>query len=601
MAQNINYGSEIKNGGTIKSEHVSQFVDAFTGAEAYDIDISGSLDVEGTVSGSFIGDGSGLTGLPTGSDGSQLTTKAGNIPSSSFQTTGSGDSFATVTFATPFSSSDYSVALEFEIPSYTDYFTKTSIVDKTPAGFNILTETQEVLWRLLPDSSINYIAVANTETSVFTIPTSSFGLNTKVGFVSSASFQDTGSDSFSVVNFATPFSSSDYSVALTYRDLNLTFLSGDNVYVNNKTTSSFTITSTLNNSFWGQLPDSGVEYIAVANGETAVTSSFTLLAATASYVEQAQTASLALSLNSSEDATINSLTVGKGSGSGSLSTAFGINALLSNTTGTRNTANGFRALQNNTTGVNNIGVGYDALKSNTTGDQNTSVGHQSLSLNISGSFNVAVGVDALSDNNSNSNTAVGHQALSTNVSGNNNVAVGKDSLYLNTTGIDNTAVGYRSLFVNTTGVNNTAIGNDSLYNLNTGSYNVALGDIAGKTTVEGPNNTDSENSIFIGYNTTPLSSSETNQIVIGHNADGLGSNTVVLGNDLITNTYLKGDVNTTTIITTPTTVTSLPSGVTGQRSFVTDSTYSNLFGEIVTGSGTYSVPVFYDGTNWRIG
>lgn len=498
MAQNINYGSEIKNGGTIKSEHVSQFVDAFTGAEAYDIDISGSLDVEGTVSGSFIGDGSGLTGLPTGSDGSQLTTKAGTISSASFQNTGSGDSFATVTFATPFSSSDYSVALEFEIPSYIDYFTKTSIVDKTPAGFNILTEIQESIWRLLPDSSIDYIAVAN--------------------------------------------------------------------------------------------------------GETAVTSSFTLLAATASYVEQAQTSSLALSLNSSEDATINSLTVGKGSGSGSLSTAFGINALLSNTTGTRNTANGFRALQNNTTGINNIGVGYDALKSNTTGDQNTSVGYQSLSLNKSGSFNVAIGGEVLSNNNSNSNTAIGHQALSLNISGNNNVAVGKDSLYLNTTGRDNTAVGYRSLFLNTTGVNNTAIGNDSLYNLNTGSYNVALGDIAGKTTVEGPNNTDSENSVFIGYNTTPLSSSETNQIVIGHNADGLGSNTVVLGNDEITNTYLKGDVNTTTIITTPTTVTNLPSGVTGQRSFVTDSTFSaSAFSTVVTGSGTQPVPVFYDGTFWRIG
>lgn len=66
MAQTINYGSEIKNGGTIKSEHVSQFVDAFTGAEAYDIDISGSLDVEGNISGSFVGDGSGLTGLPSG-------------------------------------------------------------------------------------------------------------------------------------------------------------------------------------------------------------------------------------------------------------------------------------------------------------------------------------------------------------------------------------------------------------------------------------------------------------------------------------------------------------------------------------------------------
>ena len=77
-------------------------------------------------------------------------------------------------------------------------------------------------------------------------------------------------------------------------DLNHAFLSGDDVYVNNKTSNGFTITSTLNGGFWGQLPDSGVDYIAAAQGETAVTSSFTLLSATASYVEQAQTASYAL-------------------------------------------------------------------------------------------------------------------------------------------------------------------------------------------------------------------------------------------------------------------------------------------------------------------
>jgi len=97
---------------------------------------------------------------------SGLSTKAGTISSASFQITGSGDSFATATFATPFSSSDYSVALEFEISTYINYSTRTSIVDKTPAGFTILTEVGEGIWGFLPDSSINYIAVANGETAV---------------------------------------------------------------------------------------------------------------------------------------------------------------------------------------------------------------------------------------------------------------------------------------------------------------------------------------------------------------------------------------------------------------------------------------------------
>ena len=368
MAQNINYGSEIKNGGTIKSEHVSQFVDAFTAVDAYDINISGSLNIVGTTSGSFIGDGSGLTGITGGGGTGSLTTKAGNIPSSSFQNTGSsGNSLATVTFETPFSSSDYSVAAELETPSYVNYTTKTSITDKTPAGFSVLANTQESIWALLPDSSMNYIAVADTETSIFTIPTSSFGLNTKVGTVPTSSFVPTPSESLNYsasITYATPFSSSDYSLVIEE-------IGGGtlNPSVVNKTTTGFSI----NLQFNPQGASISYDYIAAAQGETAVTSSFTLLSATASYVEQAQTAS------------------------------------------------------------------------------------------------------------------------------------------------------YVEIFPYT----GSAI-------------------ISGSLTVE-------------------------------------------------------GDVNTTTITTTPTTVSSLPSGVTGQRSFVTDSTYENLFGEVVTGSGAYTVPVFYNGTQWLIG
>lgn len=52
-------------------------------------------------------------------------------------------------------------------------------------------------------------------------------------------------------------------------------------------------------------------------------------------------------------------------------------------------------------------------------------------------------------------------------------------------------------------------------------------------------------------------------------------------------------------------VASLPaaSGASGQRAFVTDSTVSGAgnFGAAVAGGGSHMVPVYCDGTAWRIG
>ena len=52
MAKQLNLsGSALNNaispGQTIRADHVTQSVDAFTGAEAYDITVSGSLNITG--------------------------------------------------------------------------------------------------------------------------------------------------------------------------------------------------------------------------------------------------------------------------------------------------------------------------------------------------------------------------------------------------------------------------------------------------------------------------------------------------------------------------------------------------------------------------
>jgi hypothetical protein len=66
---------------------------------------------------------------------------------------------------------------------------------------------------------------------------------------------------------------------------------------------------------------------------------------------------------------------------------------------------------------------------------------------------------------------------------------------------------------------------------------------------------------------------------------------------------LSCDVNGQVTISPGFTVAGLPVGITGARAFVTDSTaaMSGNYGATLTGSGSHTVPVFYDGAAWRIG
>jgi hypothetical protein len=130
-----------------------------------------------------------------------------------------------------------------------------------------------------------------------------------------------------------------------------------------------------------------------------------------------------------------------------------------------------------------------------------------------------------------------------NTIGYNNVANGYASLFSNTTGNYNTADGISSLYSNTTGGSNTANGSYSLYSNTTGYSNTALGYQSGRYIADGTTaNATSNNSLYLGYNTKALANGDTNEIVIGYNATGLGSNTVVLGNSSIVTTALYGRV-----------------------------------------------------------
>ncbi|WP_168161126.1 beta strand repeat-containing protein [Desulfatibacillum aliphaticivorans] len=137
---------------------------------------------------------------------------------------------------------------------------------------------------------------------------------------------------------------------------------------------------------------------------------------------------------------------------------------------------------------------------------------------------VGASVGENDDGTDNYNTGIGDMAMRYNTSGNRNVAVGSGSLGSNNTGSYNTAIGTGAFWQNTTGNKNVAIGHNAGISTN---YEYLSG---------------AEQSIYIGFQARGRNPGESNSIVIGGEAVGLGSNTVVLGNSETDLTSLRGNV-----------------------------------------------------------
>lgn len=222
-----------------------------------------------------------------------------------------------------------------------------------------------------------------------------------------------------------------------------------------------------------------------------------------------------------------------------------------------NTAYGIDSLVSNTTGVGNTAIGREALNTNIIGGRNTAVGNLSLATNTA-SDNTAFGSESLRKNTTGDrNTAVGTFALLNNLTLPDNSAFGYNSL-LSSTGQRNSGFGVSSLSGNTTGNYNTGLGAYALNDQTTGSENIAIGFVSGRYIADGStSNLISNNSIFLGNRSKALSNNQTNQIVIGYNAIGGGNNTVTLGNISIVKTILRGTINAANL---PTSATGLVAG-----------------------------------------
>lgn len=221
------------------------------------------------------------------------------------------------------------------------------------------------------------------------------------------------------------------------------------------------------------------------------------------------------------------------------------NPLGVNTSGNENTAIGNSTLVANTTGVGNTALGVVALSANNTGSNNTATGFNALGTNTTGENNTAAGVGSMQGSTTQSNsTAVGVAAGQGGGGFNNSIGVRSGH---GSTSLDNQSFGYQANGSTTSGSDNEAIGYNSLFFNTDGSSNVALGTYAGLWYGGGTsnNNLHSNNSIFIGERSEPLGASETNEIAIGYQTTGHGSNTAAWGNTSITNHYFAGSINVT--------------------------------------------------------
>lgn len=166
-------------------------------------------------------------------------------------------------------------------------------------------------------------------------------------------------------------------------------------------------------------------------------------------------------LTSTNDATINGLTVGKGNTSaGATNTAIGYHSLLSTTISAQN----------------NVAIGYNSSNKITSAINNVAVGKDSLFTNVGGNSNIAIGNEALYNTTNAGNVGVGENALRNTSTGTHNVAVGYQAGYAggvpNTVGSYNTYVGYQAQTNGNNYTNSTAIGANAVIG---GSNQIILG------------------------------------------------------------------------------------------------------------------------------
>ena len=234
---------------------------------------------------------------------------------------------------------------------------------------------------------------------------------------------------------------------------------------------------------------------------------------------------------------------------GDFSTAVGYQALTAQTgtTGTvGNTAVGYQAAAALTSATSTTAIGYKAGGTGTmTGSDNTLIGRAAGYALAGGDSNTIVGFEAGVATTAGTNmTIIGRRAGYANLESGaaGTVALGYESCYSLTSGAQNTGLGYRTLKSTDSGANNTAVGHRAGHAISNGGNNVCIGVEAGGHDV---NLTTGDYNTVIGTLADVSTADAQNQIVIGYNVTGQGSNTAVIGNDSLSAFYVSSDAGAT--------------------------------------------------------
>jgi len=201
---------------------------------------------------------------------------------------------------------------------------------------------------------------------------------------------------------------------------------------------------------------------------------------------------------------------------------------------------------------------------------------------------VAIGPSALLSQNATGshNIAIGQYAGTALTSGVNNVAVGYSALATCSSGGSNVAIGLQALNLSTSN-GNVGIGQGTLSALGTGGNNVGIGSSAGNSLTGGASN------IFIGAGSQPLAATDSNEIVIGVDTTGNGSNTVTIGTSVTTSSLFYG---TLLINGTDTGLSRISAGVIGVGNGTAGSTAGTLQASTVTAATVVATTVYYANT-----
>jgi hypothetical protein len=231
----------------------------------------------------------------------------------------------------------------------------------------------------------------------------------------------------------------------------------------------------------------------------------------------------------------------------------------SNTTGYNNTFSGNRAGHSNTTGGGNTFLGASTGHSNTIGGGNTFVGNGAGNFNTEGFSNTFLGaVAGYFSTTGHYNTFVGCKAGYNNTTGHENIFLGQEAGRSNTIGWSNTFLGHRAGYSSTTGNYNTFVGCDTGWSNTEGSANTFLGISAGSSNTTGFSNTflgqaagilntEGYANTFVGTEAGRRNTTGTGNVFIGYQAGSYetGSNKLYIANGFVdANTLIYGDFST---------------------------------------------------------